>query len=62
MLDLLHFHKNIAKTLTARKQYRLVCSECKREVAITTAEIAQYLKSGWPKCCGYTMTMEEIGR
>lgn len=32
----------------------LRCDRCKREMPMRGA--AGYLRSGWPECCGYTMT------
>lgn len=32
----------------------LRCTTCKREQPL--GDIAGSLRSGWPKCCGYTMT------
>lgn len=33
---------------------RLVCKECGQEQPVDWA----YLASGWPKCCGFTMTLK----
>ncbi len=31
------------------------CRTCRREQAVSSAEC---LRSGWPKCCGFTMTID----
>ena len=33
----------------------LHCLKCGREQHFTTEDAAQYLKSGWPRCCGLSM-------
>lgn len=34
---------------------RVWCRTCGRSEAVDSAEC---LRSGWPKCCGYTMTID----
>ena len=33
----------------------LTCTRCGRTRRVSTAECADYLAYGWPKCCGKTM-------
>lgn len=40
------------------EQARLLrCGKCGRTVECSRAEVLDYLNSGWPKCCGETMTL-----
>ena len=36
---------------------KLECDECGRTVNATSAECGEYLRSGWPNCCGQTMKL-----
>lgn len=36
---------------------KLVCQECQKETQCTEKNAESYLRSGWPKCCGYTMRL-----
>jgi hypothetical protein len=39
-------------------QARLLrCQTCGRTIECSRTEIIGYLNSGWPKCCGETMTL-----
>lgn len=38
----------------------LACRECKASRRITTEQCAEYLAHGWPKCCGVTMTVDDV--
>lgn len=40
---------------------RLVCRACGAERAITPDDVAWYLWTGWPECCGRTMRWERAG-
>ncbi|HET6916649.1 MAG TPA: hypothetical protein VFH56_11220 [Acidimicrobiales bacterium] len=33
----------------------LRCETCRVEVKMSADRAARYTRSGWPKCCGYTM-------
>jgi hypothetical protein len=46
-------HDNIGLTLDELGGV-LRCDRCKREQPLRGA--GKYLRSGWPECCGYTMT------
>jgi hypothetical protein len=34
----------------------LKCTVCNGRADVTSDQCADYLSSGWPKCCGYTMS------
>lgn len=51
-----HLHGNIAHDVWPNGA-TLTCSECKAVRHISAAMCAEYLARGWPKCCGYTMTV-----
>lgn len=36
----------------------LSCSRCGRVQSVTAENCGVYLAHGWPKCCGFTMTVE----
>ena len=49
-------HESIADDLY--KQYKIVeCTYCKSRRRISAADIANFMRKGWPQCCGFTMTM-----
>lgn len=33
------------------------CRKCRREQAINSAD---GIRNGWPRCCGYTMTIDHL--
>jgi hypothetical protein len=35
---------------------RLECLKCQRERIVDTEDCARFIRTGWPKCCGCTMT------
>jgi hypothetical protein len=35
----------------------LGCSRCERTVVCSAEEVGIYMRGGWPKCCGETMTL-----
>lgn len=37
---------------------KLVCWTCGNEQDCGEADANQYLRTGWPKCCGFAMTLE----
>jgi peptide methionine sulfoxide reductase MsrB len=39
------------------KDGALRCSVCGAEIKMSEAKSNKYLGNGWPKCCGYTMTL-----
>lgn len=39
---------------------RLMCSLCFEGRDISEEQVALYMCSGWPKCCGRTMMMERL--
>lgn len=48
-------YETMAKSHPALIQGRVRCETCGRESTVKSAEC---LRSGWPKCCGYTMTLQ----
>lgn len=38
----------------------LSCRTCRREESPSRDDMAGYFRSGWPKCCGYTMTLDKL--
>lgn len=48
-------HDTIARDLAGLGGI-LRCGECGTEDTLTAYGIASYLRDGWPRCCGYTMT------
>lgn len=45
----------VANNIPALKRGMVWCITCKRKQAVDAAEC---LRHGWPKCCGYTMTID----
>lgn len=42
----------------ARDRQRILrCSKCGKSTNITVQEMMEFTATGWPKCCGETMTM-----
>jgi hypothetical protein len=35
----------------------LRCSKCVKNIRCSPAELLNYLRTGWPKCCQETMTL-----
>ena len=51
-------HEQIAKDVGGRWWW-LTCPTCSDKYTITKAQFAAFLARGWPKCCGYTMRLEQ---
>jgi len=49
-------HEKIAADLP--KGGRLICGECRATAPVRDGDVARYLATGWPKCCGATMRWE----
>jgi len=47
-------HRKLAEAIGNPR--RVWCKKCGREQAV---DAARCLASGWPKCCGYTMTIDD---
>lgn len=45
----------IADDVPAIKRGLVECNKCERQEKVNGAEC---LAKGWPKCCGYTMTLK----
>lgn len=52
-------HDTIAKQIPQLARGQVWCRSCGRTQRTDSAEA---LRSGWPKCCGYTMTIDASGR
>lgn len=48
-------HQNIVDDVPALKRGQVWCRKCGASLKVDSAEC---LRSGWPKCCGYTMTID----
>lgn len=48
-------YKTMAESHPALIQGRVRCETCGNEKVVDSAAC---LRSGWPKCCGYTMTLQ----
>ena len=48
-------HQRIANDVPKIKRGKVWCIQCKRMKLVDGAEC---LRSGWPKCCGQTMTID----
>lgn len=48
-------HQKIANDVPQIRRGKVWCKTCRREQSVDGAEC---LRSGWPKCCGYTMTID----
>jgi len=46
--------KAAAKAIAALHRGRVKCEKCGREQSI---DASKCFERGWPKCCGYTMTL-----
>lgn len=47
-----NLHEKIVDDVPQLKRGLVWCRTCRREQRVDSAEC---LRSGWPKCCGYTM-------
>lgn len=48
-------HEETAKSHRSLERGRVWCRECGRTQRVNSASSLQH---GWPKCCGYTMTID----
>jgi len=48
-------YEEIAKSHLKLKKGKVWCKSCKKCVDVNSADC---LINGWPKCCGYTMTID----
>ena len=55
---ILHIHGGIAEAAFPDGA-TLACEKCRREEQATREQCAEYLRSGWPRCCGETMTLSK---
>ena len=53
--SVLGIHGKIVADVPQLQRGRVWCIECG---ATQRVDSAQCLRSGWPKCCGYTMTID----
>ena len=50
-----NLHQKIVDDVPALKRGQVWCWECRRTTQVNSAEC---LRSGWPKCCGSTMSID----
>lgn len=55
MIDHLAVHKSIATSIP--EIIRLECGVCGIAQPCNWDQTVTYLRNGWPKCCGYTMSL-----
>lgn len=48
-------YKTLAKSHPSIERGKVWCRTCGREERVNPARC---LRNGWPKCCGYTMTID----
>lgn len=48
-------HDQIVKDVPQLQRGKVWCKTCRREQSVDSADC---LRHGWPKCCGYTMTID----
>lgn len=53
--NLVGLHDRIAADVPQLARGKVWCTTCGRQQSVDGAEC---LRSGWPKCCGYTMTID----
>jgi len=49
-------HQKIVNDVPQLKYGKVWCRTCGKMLLVNSAKC---LSSGWPKCCGYTMTIDE---
>lgn len=49
-------HEEIVKSVPQLKRGKVWCTVCGRTENVDSSEALR--RSGWPKCCGYTMTID----
>ena len=54
-MDIKNLHENIVKHVPKLKRGQVWCRECGSTKKVDSAEC---LRSGWPLCCEYTMTID----
>jgi hypothetical protein len=55
ILKATNFHQNIVDDIPQMKRGKVWCIICGH---VEQVDSAQCLASGWPECCGYTMTID----
>ena len=50
-----NLHQNVVNDVPALKRGQVWCRQCGASLKVDSAEC---LRSGWPKCCGATMTID----
>lgn len=53
------FYDDVGRILTGDGS-QLRCIHCGQTQALSEADAIHYTKTGWPKCCGYTMRLEAV--
>ena len=55
-IDAQKVYRSIANNLYINNK-TIICTCCGTRKPVTADEIFTYITSGWPNCCGYTMTL-----
>lgn len=58
--QIMGLQEQIAADMCRESSWQVRCLKCSATRAISEEEYAQYLRHGWPKCCGYTMRLEKL--
>ena len=53
-------HQKIAADLMQDTEYDLHCLTCGNRFPLVEYRCGEFLRTGWPKCCGYTMRLEQV--
>ena len=52
---MMNLYDKLAKSHPSIERGRVWCRECRRTQKVDAAKAFEH---GWPKCCGYTMTID----
>lgn len=50
-------HETMGDSLMKKGYPSLLCEKCKAERRMESGEAGRYMATGWPMCCGQTMTL-----
>lgn len=48
----------IGEDLEPQGPWVLICQRCRRRQDLQPGDFTRYVRSGWPKCCAETMTLD----
>lgn len=54
--------ENVSDAMFTRSDYFLRCHKCGNEREVTVEKFSDFLKDGFPRCCGETMLLESEPR